>query len=153
MNLKSVKGTSVQSDGDADLATKGKLSLFGESSMAIKSGGTLAIKSSLGSWASDGQLSLDGNKLLLNSGGALSAETPKGITKYLQPNVEFNPSTGWQVNATGTESCCTRAPTHEPYPYHNQGVDVKTTIVQAGQPTPPPDAPELPEGFSITKQS
>ena len=153
MNLKSVKGTSVQSDGDAALATKGKLSLFGESSMAIKSGGTLAIKSSLGSWASDGQLSLDGNKLLLNSGGALSAETPKGITKYLQPNVEFNPSTGWQVNATGTESCCTRAPTHEPYPYHNQGVDVKTTIVQAGQPTPPPDAPELPEGFSITKQS
>jgi hypothetical protein len=153
MNLKSVKGTSIQSDADADLATKGKLSLFGESSMAIKSGGGLAIKSSLGSWASDGQLSLAGNKLLLNSGGGQAAETPKAITKYLQPNVEFNPSTGWQVSATGTESCCTRAPTHEPYPYHNQGVNVKTSIVQAGQPTPPPDAQKLPQGFSITKKS
>ena len=153
MNFKSVKGTSIQSEADVDLATKGKLSLFGESSMAIKSGGGLAIKSSLGSWASDGQLSLNGNKLLLNSGGGQAVETPKAITKYLQPNVEFNPSTGWQVSATGTESCCTRAPTHEPYPYHNQGVNVKTSIVQPGQPSPPPDAQQLPQGFSITKKS
>jgi len=153
MNFKSVKGTSIQSDGGADLASKGKLSLFGESSMAIKSGGGLAIKSGLGSWASEGQLSLSGSKLLLNSGGGQPADAPGAITKYLQPGVEFNPSTGWQVSATGTESCCTRAPTHEPYPYHNQGVNVKTSIVQPGQPTPPPDAQALPSGVTITKTS
>jgi Type VI secretion system/phage-baseplate injector OB domain len=153
MNLKSKTSTSVQSDGDADVASKGKLSLYGKSSMAIKSGGTLAIKSTLGSWSAGASLSLSGTLLLLNSGPGLPASAPKGITKYLQPSTEFNPSTGWQVSATGTESCVTRAPTHEPYPYHNQGVAVKTSIVQDGQPSAPFDAPELPAGVSITKTS
>jgi Type VI secretion system/phage-baseplate injector OB domain len=153
MNLKSKTSTSVQSDGDADVASKGKLSLYGKSSMAIKSGGTLAIKSTLGSWSAGASLSLSGTLLLLNSGPGLPASTPKGITKYLQPNTEFNASTGWQVSPTGTESIVTRAPTHEPYPYHNQGVDNQTSIVQAGQPTPPPDAPNLPDGVTITKIS
>ena len=153
MNLKSKTSTSVQSDGDADLGSKGKLSLYGKGGMAIKSGGSLAIKSTLGSWSAGGVLTLSGTLLLLNSGPGLPASTPKGITKYLQPNTEFNPSTGWQVSPTGTESIVTRAPTHEPYPYHNQGVGNQTTIVQAGQPSPPPDAPELPDGVSITKTS
>ena len=153
MNLKSKTSTSVQSDGDADLGSKGKLSLYGKGSMAIKSGGSLAIKSTLGSWSAGGVLTLSGTLLLLNSGPGLPASTPKGITKYLQPNTEFNASTGWQVSPTGTESIVTRAPTHEPYPYHNQGVENLTSIVQAGQPSPPPDAPELPDGVSITKTS
>jgi hypothetical protein len=153
MNLKSVKGTSVQSDGDADLATKGKLKLFSKGSMAIKSGSSLAIKSTLGSWSCGAALSLSGTLLLLNSGPGIPASGPKGITKYVQPNTEFNPSTGWQVSPTGTQSICTRAPTHEPYPYHNQGVAIKTSVVQDGQPSPPFDAPDLPEGFSITKKS
>jgi hypothetical protein len=153
MNLKSKTSTSVQSDGDADLGAKGKLKLFGKSSVDLKSGGTLAIKSTLGSWSAGGALSLSGTLLLLNSGPGLPAGTPKGITKYKQPSTEFNPSTGWQVSPTGTESCCTRAPTHEPYPYHNQGVDNVTSVVQAGQPSPPLDAPELPAGVSITKTS
>jgi hypothetical protein len=153
MNLKSVKGTSIQSDADADLASKGKLLLFAKSSMSIKSGGQLAIKSSLGSWSSSAALSLSGTLLLLNSGPGLPASTPKGITKYLQPNTEFNPATGWQVTPTGTQSICTRAPTHEPYPYHNQGVAIQTSVVQDGQPSPPFDAPDLPAGVAITKTS
>ena len=153
MNLKSVKGTSIQSDADSDLASKGKLLLFAKSGMDVKSGGPLAIKSSLGSWSSSGTLSLSGTKLLLNSGSGLPASTPSGITKYLQPSTEFNPSTGWQVTPTGTESICTRAPTHEPYPYHNQGVAIQTSVVQDGQPSPPFDAPDLPAGVAITKTS
>jgi hypothetical protein len=153
MNLKSVKGTSIQSDAGADLACKGKLLLFSKAGMSIKSGGQLAIKSSLGSWSSSAALSLSGTLLLLNSGPGLPASTPKGITKYLQPNTEFNPSTGWQVTPTGTQSICTRAPTHEPYPYHNQGVAIQTSVVGDGQPSPPFDAPELPAGVSITQTS
>jgi len=129
------------------------LLLFSKAGMSIKSGGQLAIKSSLGSWSSSAALSLSGTILLLNSGPGLPASTPKGITKYVQPNTEFNPSTGWQVTPTGTQSICTRAPTHEPYPYHNQGVDIQTSVVQDGQPSPPFDAPDLPAGVAITKTS
>jgi hypothetical protein len=67
------------------------------------------------------------------------------------PETEFNSSTGWTVNATGLESIVTRAPTHEPYPYHNQGVQVNVSL-EEGQTTPPPNAPEVPDEWSITKQ-
>ena len=153
MNLKSAKGTSIQSDTDADLACKGGLKLFGQKSMDIKTGGTMAIKSQLGSWSAGAALSLSGTLLLLNSGPGLPASAPKGITDYLQPNTTFNPSTGWQVSPTGTKSCVTRAPTHEPYPYHNQGVNNQTSLGVSGQPSPPIDAPDLPVGVSITKIS
>jgi hypothetical protein len=151
MNLKSAKGTSIQSDLAIDLATKTRLSLYGADGIGIKSAGPVAIKSSMGSWSNDSTLSLSGSKLLLNSGGAQNVETPKGITTYLQPNSEFDNSTGWQIDPTGTESCCTRAPSHEPYPYHNQGVSVQNSLAKPGQPTPPPNAPAVPAGVSITK--
>jgi FtsP/CotA-like multicopper oxidase with cupredoxin domain len=54
------------------------------------------------------------------------------------------------VSATGTESICTRAPTHEPYPYHNQGVQVDVNLSD-GTNSVPPGAPDLPQGVSITK--
>jgi hypothetical protein len=38
-----------------------------------------------------------------------------------------------------------RAPTHEPYPYHNKGVDVKIKF-EEGKPTPPPGAVPVPAG-------
>ena len=74
------------------------------------------------------------------------------LTKYLQPNTEFNATTGWAVSATGTESICTRAPTHEPYPYHNQGVGQAVDLGD-GTASPPPATPAVPAGVTITKTS
>jgi hypothetical protein len=45
----------------------------------------------------------------------------------------------------------TRAPTHEPYPYHNQGVAVSVSL-EEGQTTPPPGSPDIPNEWSITKK-
>jgi hypothetical protein len=67
------------------------------------------------------------------------------------PDVSFNNSTGWVADAAGLESIVTRAPTHEPYPYHNQGVSVSVSL-QKGQTTPSPDTPAVPTGYSITKE-
>ena len=63
----------------------------------------------------------------------------------------YHLSIGWQVKPTGVESICTRAPTHEPYAYHNQGVQVAIEL-EPGQTTPPPDAPTMPDNWSITKE-
>jgi hypothetical protein len=149
LNLKGKSSTVVQSDGDLNIANKGKMTLFSQGSMGIKSTGSLAIDSQLGSWSAKAALSLKGSVLLLNSGPGLPVAAPKGLTKYLQPNTEFNASTGWKVSPTGTESICTRAPTHEPYPYHNQGV-AESTSLSDGTTSSPPDAPALPEGVTIT---
>ena len=148
LNLKGKKSTVIQSDGDLNVANKGKMTLFSQGSMGIKSTGSLALDSQLGSWSSKAALSLKGTVLLLNSGPGLPVQAPKGLTKYLQPNTEFNASTGWKVSPTGTESICTRAPTHEPYPYHNQGVSESTNLSD-GTTSAPPDSPNLPTGVTI----
>jgi hypothetical protein len=67
----------------------------------------------------------------------------------LLPSVSFNNTLGWVVNPTGTESIVTRAPTHEPYPYHNQGVSTAVKLASP-DPTPPPEAPPVPAGVTIT---
>jgi len=152
LNLKGKKSTAIQSEGDLNIANKGKMTLFSQGSMGIKSTGSLALDSQMGSWAAKASLSLSGTVLLLNSGGGSPVSAPKGLTKYLQPNTEFNASSGWIVSPTGTESICTRAPTHEPYPYHNQGVEAVVSL-EDGAGGLPPDAPAIPAGVTITKTS
>jgi hypothetical protein len=149
LNLKGIGSTAIQSDGELNIANKGKMTLFSQGSIGIKSTGSLALDSQLGSWSAKAVLSLKGTVLLLNSGPGLPVRAPKGLTKYLQPNTEFNSSTGWVVSPTGTESICTRAPTHEPYPYHNQGV-AELVSLSNGTASAPPDAPSIPDGVSIT---
>lgn len=150
INMKSVMSTTMQSDADVSISNKGQLTLFSQAGIGLKTSGTLAMQSQLGSWASAATLSLNGDKLNLNGGQRVEVATPAGLIKYLLPDVEFNASVGWIALPTALESIVTRAPTHEPYPYHNQGVS--TSVKLAGEsPTPPPDSPSTPPGVVITK--
>ena len=65
------------------------------------------------------------------------------------PETEFNQATGWQISPVGLESIVTRAPTHEPWPYHNKGVSVEVKM-EPGQPSTAPNTPTLPAGFTGT---
>jgi hypothetical protein len=152
LNMKGKGSTALQSDGDLNVANKGQLSLFGQKGIGIKTPSSLAIDSQLGSWGAKAALSLKGATLLLNSGPAQPVKAPKGITRYLQPDTEFNATSGWKVKPTGTESIVTRAPTHEPYPYHNQGVSDSNSLSD-GTSSFPPDAPDLPDGVTITAEN
>ena len=150
INMKSTKGTTMQSDADMSISNKGKLTMFSQGSIGLKTPGTLAINSQLGSWAAGSTLNFTGSQINLNGGQRIEVDTPAGLTKYLQPSAKFNNTTGWVVNPTGTESIVTRAPTHEPYPYHNMGVPSATTLSD-GVASPPPAAPPVPAGVTITK--
>jgi hypothetical protein len=150
INIKSKKGTAIQSDGDLNVACKKNLTLFATKQIGVKSNGTLGLAGKLASLEATGPLILKGLPINLNGAPGLPVNTPKGITKTLMPDTDFNSSTGWTVSATGLESIVTRAPTHEPYPYHNQGVPVNVSL-EEGQTTPPPDSPEIPDDWSITR--
>ena len=141
----------LQTDAEFTLGAKKDFTVFASSGIGIKTNGTLALKSKQGGWDAGSAMSLKASKIHLNGGPTYPVNTVPGLTTYLNPDVEFNSSTGWQVSATGTESIVTRAPTHEPYPYHNQGVSVSVNLEQ-GQTTPPPAAPEIPSGWRIAKQ-
>jgi hypothetical protein len=54
------------------------------------------------------------------------------------------------VEKNKLESIVTRAPSHEPWPYHNLGVDVNVTYGDGS--APPPAAVPVPQGFSIQKK-
>ena len=88
----------------------------------------------------------------LNGGSAKTVTPPKLYPKRTLDDTTFNNSTGWQVKAGALESIVTRAPTHEPYKYHNQGVSVVVNLVD-GQPTPPPNAVPVPEGWDLIVKS
>jgi hypothetical protein len=64
------------------------------------------------------------------------------VTAVESPNFETD----------GLESIVTRAPTHEPYPYHNKGVDIDISL-EAGQPPPNPGAVPVPAGFEFTRKA
>ena len=113
---------------------------------------TLAVKSKLVTIDGGAALSLKAILISLNGGPALPVSAPKGITTYTMPDTTFDNSTGWQVSPAGLESIVTRAPTHEPWPYHNQGVAVKVDL-QKGKTTASPGAPSIPTGWSITAAS
>lgn len=149
LNIKSTKDTIFQSEGDIALSNKGSMTLFSQGTIGLKSAATVAIVSQLGSWAAESELSFNSAKLQLNGGPKTAVEVPPGLTTYLHPKVEFNASSGWLAIPSATESIVTRAPTHEPYPYHNQGVSVSVKFSAA--PAPPPDAPDVPPGTTITK--
>jgi hypothetical protein len=150
INIKSMESTSIQSDGEVNLSTKKNLTLFASAKLGIKSNGTLALKGKSSVLESEGSLSVKGSTIDLNGGAGATVETPQGITKTVMPDVSFNNSAGWVADPTGLESIVTRAPTHEPWPYHNQGVSVSVSL-QKGQTTPSPEAPTVPAGVTITK--
>jgi hypothetical protein len=150
INMMSNVSTTMQSEGKFTCATKEELLMFSQSTIGVKSNGQLTLDSKLGAWAGGGSLALQAGLIDLNSGSAASVSVPTGLIKYTMPASSFNTSSGFKVESAGTESIVTRAPAHEPWPYHNQGVQVSVDLGD-GTNSSPPSAPTIPSGSSITK--
>jgi len=151
LNMKSNVATTLQSEGTFTCANKGNMTLFSEAVIGVKSNGTLTLASKAGSWNASGALALDGSTIDLNGGGGGAAvDVPKGLVEYTMPDSQFDSASGWAVSSTGVKSIVTRAPAHEPWPYHNQGVQASVTLSD-GNNSIPPGAPEVPAGTTITK--
>ena len=117
--------------------------------MGIRSEASVNLKSLSGGWRCTGPLNINALPILLNSGLAGDVKAPKLFPRTILDDTKFDYSRGWQVNPSGINSIVTRAPTHEPYPFHNQGTDAPTTVATPGQPTPPPAAVPVPENWQI----
>jgi len=154
LNMLSNLATTLQSNQNFGIISKQDLNMYGQAMIGINAGGTLGLKSGSGGWTADGELAFDGSTIDLNSGTSSSEtsfiQTPKGLTTYTMPDASFNTSTGWQVAATKLNSVVTRAPTHEPWPYHNQGTKVDVNLSDGTNSTSP-SAPAIPPGFAITQ--
>ena len=149
-NIKAKAKENIQIEADVDLIATAQqnLTLYSKAAIAVKADGTLAIQSASGSWDGGSSLTFTGGGIDLNGPTAAAVTAPQPLQKTLLDDAEFDTSKGWQVVKEKLESVVSRAPTHEPWSYHNKGVDVEVALEQ-GKPTPPPGAPPVPAGVEI----
>jgi hypothetical protein len=150
INMKSKKAMNVSTEAGLTLSAKAALTLYSQATIGVKTTGELKLDGGAGSWLAKGSLTLQSGQVQINPGSAPSVPVPDGLVEYTMPDAKFDTSTGWDVNPTGLKSIVTRAPSHEPWPYHNQGVNVKVKLSNGSKSTPP-GAPNVPAGTKITK--
>lgn len=148
VNLKSKDDMQIESTKGLVIDTQTGITLYSKAKIGIKADGTLTLNSNGGSWGAGEALRLKAGGLDLNGPAADVVSVPNPITKTTMDDTSFSSSTGWKVTTGGLESVVSRAPTHEPYPYHNKGVDSIVSFEQ-GTPSPPPGAVPVPPGVEI----
>jgi hypothetical protein len=148
VNIKSNKSTNIGAVEEFNLASEKPITMYSTTSIGIKTDGSLTLKSKTSGWDGGGSLALKAGRIDLNGAAPGDVQTPKLFPKIQLDDVEFDNSKGWQTVPKKLETIVTRAPTHEPYSYHNEGVDVKVSL-EEGTPTPPPAAEPVPNGFTI----
>lgn len=152
LNIKSGEGMAVESDKTINFTSTEATTIYSKAKLGLKADGSLALTSTQGSWDGGGSLSFQAGGIDLNGGSVEGVQAPDKLQKYIMPDTTFDSSIGWTVQSGKLESIVTRAPTHEPWPYHNKGVSVKVPM-EEGQPSTPPNTPTIPEGWTGTVQS
>ena len=148
LKMKSKEAMEIESVTTLVMQVQTDLTLYSKTTVGVKSDGTLALDSKGGSWAGGQSLKLKSDVIDLNGPAAPTITAPNPIVKTKVDDTRFSTSKGWQVDFANLESVCSRVTSHEPYPYHNLGVDVETEF-EAGPPTPPPGAEPVPPGVEI----
>lgn len=132
VNIKS-KSVKINSTKNLELAANGTLVVYSKGSMGILSEGALNMKSSGGGWDAGGNMALKAGTIDLNGGASPGSVTKPTVIEDLElPDTIFEYDVGWKVEEGKLKTIVTRAPTHEPYPYHNRGVEVKVALDSGG---------------------
>jgi hypothetical protein len=151
INMKSNAATNIAAMTTLNMASQGDMFISSQTVVGVRSDGTLALQSvSGGSWDGGSGLRFKSDRIDLNGGGAASVTVPKLFPITTLDDTTFDNSTGWQVKPNALKSIVTRAPTHEPYPYHNQGVAASVSLTE-GTPTPPPAAEPVSTNWSLVR--
>jgi hypothetical protein len=148
IQVKTANAMTVEAMTDLNISAQRDFKIYSKNTIGIKADGTLALNSAGGSWNGGDALLFTAGGIDLNGPAAATVTAPKPIAKILLSDTEFDTAKGWQVKDDALETIVPRAPTHEPYPYHNLGVDVKVKLEQ-GKPPPPPGAPAVPAGVVV----
>jgi hypothetical protein len=119
----------IESQNTTKITSVSDTTIYSKSKLGLLSDGTIALQSAQGGWKTSGALSFKAQPINLNSGAAPdSVDAPGQITQYNLDDTKFDPGNGWAVQPGTLETIVPRAPTHEPYPYHNRGVPVDIQV-------------------------
>lgn len=148
LKMKSKEAMEIESVTSITMSAQTDITVYSKATVGVKADGTLALDSKGGSWGGGQSLVFKGGTIDLNGPAPVAVAAPNPIVKTKLDDTKFSTSKGWQVETGTLESIVSRATSHEPYPYHNLGVDVETAF-EPGPPTPPPGAEPVPAGVEI----
>ena len=139
INMFAERNIKLEARNNFDIIGRKKTALYSKEKILIKSDGSLSTQSVLNtSIKADANIVENGALILMNSGGADTINPPEFIPHSNLPDTQIEGPTGWTSKPGVLDSIVTRAPTHEPYEFHNQGVPIPITV---GAPSAPPSAP------------
>jgi hypothetical protein len=84
-------------------------------------------------------MSLSAGCIALNSGDAPDVPKPSDIVKQNLPDTKFEQNRGWVSQSGALQTIVTRAPTHEPYPFHGRGTSATADLQAGGEAVPTSD--------------
>jgi hypothetical protein len=148
LKMKSKEDMQLETDTFLSVQSQEDITFYSKNTIGVKADGTLTLNSASGSWGAGSALILQAGGIDLNGPAADTVANPQPLTTTLLDDTEWDTSKGWIVKPEGVKSTVSRAPTHEPYPYHNKGVDVEIEF-EEGKPSPPPGAVPVPPGIEI----
>jgi uncharacterized protein (DUF2345 family) len=145
--VKAKNNITMEATANFTASAQAGMTLYSKATVGIKADGSIALQSEGGGWGGGGSLAFSAGGIDLNGPAAPPVTAPTALTTTTLDDTKFDSSKGWQVNPASLESIVVRAPTHEPYPYHNKGVKSKVSFEEGS--SPPPDADPVPSGVEI----
>lgn len=122
LNIKAKTGIAIESDAAFTLKSIGDVTIYSQAKIGVRADGSLALKSEGGSWAAGGSLVQKAGRIDLNGGSTKDVAKPPNLTINTWTDIKFQDGKGWVEEPDAIKTIATRITTHEPYPYHNQGV-------------------------------
>ena len=128
----------VEGNEKLDVIGKTQFTAYSEKLVTVKSDGPLYTQSAeKTTLKASKNVNIQGEQVHLNSEPANTVQKTKYLALNKLAETQFEKPKGWQVKPAKLETITTRAPTHEPYIYHNQGVPVKVEIAPTTASPPP----------------
>jgi hypothetical protein len=118
----------MQSNQNFDLISENNLKLYGSAAVGVRSDGSLSLKSETASWAGGSEMNFKAEVINLNGPPAAPVVRPSALKDRKLPDTSFDSTLGWQSVDGALTTIVTRAPTHEPYAFHNRGTRTETTL-------------------------
>lgn len=137
----------IESRDTMEFMSAKQITMYGQTDLQVLMDGTIAVKASGGASVDGGsQLDLNAGTVYLNTNGSLPTTQLKPTTINLFPDTKFDPEQGWTASDVDLASVVTRAPTHEPWTLHNQGVLITTSLSTPEE----TESPTPPEGWNVS---
>jgi len=137
IRMKTVGNLKLQGDAGMTMYSDQTITMFGKTKVGIRSDGVLALRSKTGSWDGGNSLNLKGKVINLNGAATQPVTAVASMQGFKLADTTFVPGQGWTVQPGALDTIVTRAPTHEPYPYHTRGVNVNTNLNSGTSPPAP----------------